>query len=99
MSIQPIDLATLKNIYGEQIRALAQKYKLENVRVFGSVARGEAGPDSDIDLLVHGLPGCKLLRFEREMNEIFAPVKIDVVDDEELHTLLAPYILHDATPL
>jgi len=36
----------------QEILALADKYGAYNVRVFGSVARGEAGPDSDVDLLV-----------------------------------------------
>ena len=34
------------------IRRLAEQHGARNVRVFGSVARGEAGPESDIDLLV-----------------------------------------------
>ena len=36
----------------QEILALVEQYGAYNVRVFGSVARGEAGPDSDIDLLV-----------------------------------------------
>jgi len=36
----------------EEIRRIAAKHGARNVRVFGSVARGEAGPDSDVDLLV-----------------------------------------------
>ena len=34
-----------------EILAVAARYGARNVRVFGSVARGEAGPDSDVDLL------------------------------------------------
>ena len=34
------------------ILSLAEAYGATNVRVFGSVARGEAGPDSDVDLLI-----------------------------------------------
>lgn len=36
----------------DEINRLAAQYGASNVRAFGSVARGEAGPDSDIDLLV-----------------------------------------------
>jgi predicted nucleotidyltransferase len=36
----------------EAIRQIAARHGAHNVRVFGSVARGDAGPDSDIDLLV-----------------------------------------------
>ncbi len=38
------------------ILRVAAKHGASNVRVFGSVARGEAGPDSDIDLLVEAGP-------------------------------------------
>lgn len=36
----------------DEIIRLAEKYGASNVRAFGSVARGEAGPESDVDLLV-----------------------------------------------
>lgn len=36
----------------DSIRALCQGYGVEDLRVFGSVARGQDGPDSDVDLLV-----------------------------------------------
>ena len=36
----------------EDILRIAAQHGAHNVRVFGSVARGEAGPDSDVDLLV-----------------------------------------------
>ena len=36
----------------EEILSIAGKHGIENVRVFGSVARGEESPDSDIDLLI-----------------------------------------------
>jgi predicted nucleotidyltransferase len=40
-----------------EIMQIAAKYGAHNLRVFGSVARGEAGPDSDLDLLVDFEPG------------------------------------------
>lgn len=36
----------------DEILALAEKHGATNVRVFGSVARGDSTPDSDVDLLV-----------------------------------------------
>jgi uncharacterized protein len=45
----------IDDIIGEKrsaILQLAARYGASNVRVFGSVARGEAGSDSDVDLLV-----------------------------------------------
>ena len=41
----------------DEIIALAAKYGAFDVRVFGSVARGEATPDSDFDLMVNARPG------------------------------------------
>ena len=39
------------------ILQIAARHGASNVRVFGSVARGEAGPGSDLDLLVSLAPG------------------------------------------
>src|SRR5690349_15551005 len=44
--------SALLTIYRDQIVALAQEHHASNVRVFGSAARGDDGPGSDIDLLV-----------------------------------------------
>ena len=44
----------------DEILRLAQRYGAYNVRVFGSVARGEATPDSDFDLLVSFREGTSL---------------------------------------
>ena len=45
----------------EEILRIAGRHGARNVRVFGSVARGDAGPDSDVDLLVNMEPGRSLL--------------------------------------
>lgn len=44
-------LAELRSVR-EQIVAIVERYRGRNVRVFGSVARGNAQPDSDVDLLI-----------------------------------------------
>lgn len=52
-----------------------------NVRVFGSVARGEEGPTSDLDLLVDMRPGYSLLhqvRLRRDLKKLLG-VEVDVV--------------------
>lgn len=63
--------------------AIAQKHGAYNVRVFGSVARGEATPESDIDLLVNydlekitsWFPGGLLLDLEQLLNR-----KVDIAE-------------------
>jgi predicted nucleotidyltransferase len=42
--------------------ALCQKYGIAELAVFGSVARGDAGPDSDVDLLYVRVPGNRVIR-------------------------------------
>ena len=39
-------------LHSARIREIALSHRVSNVRVFGSAARGEDGPDSDLDLLV-----------------------------------------------
>ena len=53
-------LESLRKVRSE-ILAAAARHGASNVRVYGSVARGEAGPDSDIDLLVDMGDGRSLL--------------------------------------
>ena len=43
------------------IYVIASQYGAKNIRVFGSVARGDAGPQSDIDLVVDFEPGTSLM--------------------------------------
>ena len=53
--------------------AAAQRRGASNLRVFGSVARGQDGPDSDVDLLVDLAPGTGLIGLsglQRELSEI-----------------------------
>lgn len=55
MADQPLTGLGINDILGDKREAilnLAEQYGASNVRVFGSVARGEARPDSDVDLLV-----------------------------------------------
>jgi hypothetical protein len=56
---QPPTLDELR-AHREEIIAVARRNKAFNVRVFGSVARGDANADSDIDLLVEFEPGASL---------------------------------------
>jgi len=65
-----------------------RRYGASNPRLFGSVARGDAGPDSDIDLLVDLEPGRgnPLLRVAGMGEELslLLGVRVDVVSEELL---------------
>lgn len=96
-----MDLETLRKRYRNDILKLAEKYKLENIRVFGSVVRGEADENSDIDLLVHPIKGCSLfdiVGFQNDVGDMLMK-KIDLVDDQAVVPRLAPYIFAEAVSL
>ena len=54
-------IAALVDEKKKEIREIAAKHGARNVRAFGSVARGDARPDSDVDFLVDMEPGRTLL--------------------------------------
>ena len=58
-------IAALVDEKKKEIREIAAKHGARNVRVFGSVARGDARPDSDVDFLVDMEPGRTLLDLGR----------------------------------
>ena len=85
----------------EEILNLAAKHGAYNVRVFGSAARGEAGEDSDIDLLVEFEPDRSLLDHAAlvlDIEEILGR-KVDIVTEKGLYWLLRRRILKEARPL
>jgi len=85
----------------QEILRLAEKRGAFNVRVFGSVTRGEATPESDIDFLVDFEPDYRLLDqigLMVDLSELLGR-KVDVAVAHNLRDELQPYILADATPL
>jgi hypothetical protein len=83
------------------ILALASKHGARDVRVFGSAARGESGPESDIDLLVKMEDGRSLLDVSAlvlELQDLLGK-KVDVVSEDGLYWLLRRKILKEARPL
>ncbi len=84
-----------------QILAIAKKYGAYNVRIFGSVARGEARPDSDIDFLVELEPGRSLFDLGGLLYELQALLgaEVDVVTEKGLRARIRERVLQDAVPL
>jgi hypothetical protein len=90
----------LKNKREEILRTAAARGAY-NVRIFGSVARDEAGPDSDVDFLVDLEPGRNLFDLGgllMDLQGIFQR-KVDVVTTEGLHWYIRDRILKEARPL
>jgi hypothetical protein len=85
----------------EEILQVAAKYGAHNVRVFGSVARGEADAVSDIDFLVEMEPGRSLLDLgglQAELETVMG-CHVDVVTEKGLKTRIRGRVLAEAVPV
>ena len=85
----------------KDILRLAARRGARNVRLFGSVARDEAGPDSDVDFLVDLEPGRSLLDLGGLLMDLQKLMgrKVDVVTETGLRPRLRPRVLREARPL
>lgn len=82
----PMDLSSLIEQKRREILALVHRYRGRSIAVFGSVARGEATPASDVDFLVEFDPSSSLLdlvHLEDALAELLG-VKVDVVSSGAL---------------
>ena len=84
-----------------EIRSIAAKHGAGNVRVFGSVARGEASVNSDVDILIDivgpttpWFPGGLLVDLEKALGQ-----RVDIVIARSLHPLIRESVLKEAIPL
>ena len=85
----------------EEILKVAASHGARNLRVFGSFARGEERPDSDIDLLVEMAVDRSLLdiiAFKNALEDI-THRKVDIVTEKALSPYLRDKILQDAVYL
>jgi predicted nucleotidyltransferase len=85
----------------DEILRLAALHGAGQVRVFGSVARGDDGPDSDIDLLVLPSERCGLIEMIafKQGVEALTGRTVDVVSERALHRLIRDQVLSEAKPL
>ncbi|ACU53008.1 transcriptional regulator, XRE family [Acidimicrobium ferrooxidans DSM 10331] len=84
-----------------ELQRILARYGLRNARLFGSVARGDAGPDSDIDLLVDVPGGVGLVtlgRCQAEVEQLLG-VHVDLVPASDLKAGVAAEVLSEAVPL
>lgn len=85
----------------DEILRISAKYGAYNVRIFGSVARGEADLESDIDVLVDLEPGRNLLDLGGLLMELQALLRcrVDVVTEKGLRPRIRDRVLAEAVPL
>ena len=96
-----MDLENLVKLKREEILEIAAMHGASNVRIFGSVARGEADERSDIDNLVTFESGSSLLNHSALMLDLEALLgcKVNVVNEKGLRPRMKETVLQDAQPL
>ena len=88
-------------VHRKELKRLADAAGAENVRVFGSVARGEDTEASDVDLLVNVAPGTGLLglaRLQRDLEELLA-APVDLIPAEGLKPGIRERVHQEAVSL
>ena len=96
-----MEIGKLLEMRRDHILRVADKHGARNVRVFGSVARGEAGPASDVDFLVKMDQGRSLIDLSTlvvDLRDLLGR-KVDVVSEDGLYWLLRRRVLKEAKPL
>ena len=86
----------------EAIHDLTREFGARRIRVFGSVARGEERPDSDVDFLVDFSPGYDLFGQRLPLAERLATVtgrRVELIPEHELNRHLRPQVLAEAIDL
>jgi len=83
----------------EQIREQIQAFGVRRIALFGSVVRGEARPESDVDLLVQFDPERKTLRNFMSLSFLLEERlqrRVELVTTESLSPFIGPHILREA---
>lgn len=85
----------------DEICAIAAQHGAYNIRIFGSVVRGEAGPDSDVDFLIDAgpttsswFPAGLILDLQKILDR-----RVEVVTEKALSPFIRDYVLREAIPL
>lgn len=84
----------------ERLSELCRRYQVRELSVFGSAARGEMRPDSDVDLLVEFLPGARIDLLDHaglmlDLSNLLGR-KVDLVSKRALKPLIRDSILREA---
>jgi predicted nucleotidyltransferase len=96
-------MVTLSDIQRQraEILRIAHSHGADNVRVFGSVVRGEATESSDLDILVRFSEKTSLIDHIALMQDLedILGVKVDVVEEDALHPLIRDRVLSEGVAL
>lgn len=94
-------IVELLKVKRDTIIQIAAQHGARNVRIFGSVARGEAGPESDVDFLVELEPGRSLLDHAALLLDLEQLLgrRVDVATERGLRDRIRERVLKEAVPL
>ncbi len=96
-----MSVAELLKTKREEVLHLAAQHGARNLRIFGSAARGDAGPSSDVDFLVELEEGRSLLDLVGLWQDLEKLLErpVDIVEPEGLHWYIRDKVLKEAVPL
>jgi hypothetical protein len=96
-----MDIRELLQSNRNEILRIASAHGARNMRVFGSVARGESRGDSDVDFLVEFEPGTSLLQHAAMIAELedLLGISVDVAPEKTLKERVRDRVLREAVPL
>ena len=94
-------LPTLIENHRAELLARGQRHGVAHLRLFGSMARGDATADSDVDLLVDPLPGTSALDLGALLMDVqdLLRRRVDIVTTRSLSPLIRQQVLDEARPL
>lgn len=94
-------LKELQTVRRQEILIAAARRGASNVRVFGSVARGDATADSDVDILVDLEPGRSLFDLGGLLMDLqdLLGCRVDVVTEKGLRPRVRQRVMQEAIPL
>lgn len=85
----------------DAILQIARRYGASDIRIFGSIARGDATDSSDLDLIVRFEPGRSLLDhggLVMDLRELLG-IRVDVIDEEAMRPRFRQHVMKEAVPL
>ena len=94
-------IAELRDILRQQLPLLEERYSVASLGLFGSYVRRQAGPQSDLDVLVrfHRTPGLiQFIELENYLSDLLG-IRVDLVMPEALKPAIGRRVLAEVEPI
>ena len=91
----------MKKLFDESnIADICRRYNIRELSVFGSTARGDNTPESDVDILLEfkegAIIGFKIFALEQELSKVLGGKKVEIINKKYLNPRLRKFVLGDA---